>query len=397
MNFRKTILNLLILSLSVYTPLFLFSFVEFYNPRNTYRLQFNRRIKKDPPQIKKALNNGYLPNFRARLGSLMNISKNSDFDIYPIGSLPNTNTFYCNEGYGLIKYKTDRFGLRNVDNKWNKINVSNNIFVIGDSFVNGACVPNNNTIPDNIENLTKVNTLNLGSSRNDPYDYIAILNSIINPTLKKISGKNNFVILVFFQNDNIKSNLNKEKLLNKTKSIIENDKNNYIYPSKEYVNNLYQLVDKNLPFNKKELISEVERFNLKLTSYYYIATLFPIRKKIKLLKNRFVKENSVIQNFNSSPSAKSIDSLKKVCNKLCKPLIVYIPNSNFWQAGMFKEEYKKDLRNYSKRMKIKFIDSEEVFSKDDLKNFSPLGGHGSIEGYKKISALVSKEILKTLN
>ena len=64
---------------------------------------------------------------------------------------------------------------------------------------------------------------------------------------------------------------------------------------------------------------------------------------------------------------------------------------------MFQEEYKKDLRNYSKRMKIKFIDSEEVFSKDDLKNFSPLGGHGSIEGYKKISELVSNEILKTLN
>ena len=397
MNFRNIFFNLLTLTLSVYSPLFLFSFAEYYNPRNSFRLRHNRIHKQDHPQIINALKNGYTPNYRAKLKSFLNNSKSIDLDIYPIGSLPNTKTFYCNEGYGLIKYKTDRFGLRNIDNKWNKINQSNNIFVIGDSFVNGACVPNYKTIPDNLETFTKINTLNLGSSRNDPYDYTAVLNSIVNPTLKIISDKNNFVILVFFPNDNIKINLNKENLLSKANSIIKNVKNNEIYPTQKYLNNLYEIVDKNLYLKKEELISEIEKFDFRLTPYHYIGTLYPIRTKIKLIKKRLVKENYVIQNFKSSPSAKSINSLKKVCNKLCTPLVVYIPNSNFWQTGMFNDEYKKDLRNYSKQLKIKFIDSEEVFSKDDLKNFSPLGGHGSIEGYKKISEFITKEILKNLN
>ena len=39
----------------------------------------------------------------------------NSLDKYPIGSLPNTNSYLGNEGYGMITYKTDRFGLRNHD------------------------------------------------------------------------------------------------------------------------------------------------------------------------------------------------------------------------------------------------------------------------------------------
>ena len=38
--------------------------------------------------------------------------------IYPIGSIPLTKSYFCNEGYGLSTYTTDRFGLRNKDKKW---------------------------------------------------------------------------------------------------------------------------------------------------------------------------------------------------------------------------------------------------------------------------------------
>ena len=50
---------------------------------------------------------------------------------YPIGSLPFTSTYDCDEGYGLIKYKSDRFGLRNNDENWKVINKKSNLFLIG--------------------------------------------------------------------------------------------------------------------------------------------------------------------------------------------------------------------------------------------------------------------------
>ena len=65
---------------------------------------------------------------------------------YPIGSLPLTTTYDCDEGYGLIKYTTDRFGLRNKDENWNDINKKSNLFLIGDSFAHGSCVNENYSI-----------------------------------------------------------------------------------------------------------------------------------------------------------------------------------------------------------------------------------------------------------
>ena len=38
----------------------------------------------------------------------------------PLGGVPNAETYYCNEGYGLVTYRSDRFGLRNDDAKWDK-------------------------------------------------------------------------------------------------------------------------------------------------------------------------------------------------------------------------------------------------------------------------------------
>ena len=38
-------------------------------------------------------------------------------EIIPVNGQPNSKVYYCNEGYGLIKYKTDKFGFRNKNDK----------------------------------------------------------------------------------------------------------------------------------------------------------------------------------------------------------------------------------------------------------------------------------------
>lgn len=57
---------------------------------------------------------------------------NQDLDIIPVNSYPYKKNFYCNEGYGLIKYNSDRFGFRNNDKIWNTHKNNDKILLVGD-------------------------------------------------------------------------------------------------------------------------------------------------------------------------------------------------------------------------------------------------------------------------
>ena len=61
--------------------------------------------------------------------------------------------------------------------------MANNIFLIGDSYTHGACVPRDATIDAILEKQHKRNTINLGTGSNTPYEYQAIIKSLINNIL----------------------------------------------------------------------------------------------------------------------------------------------------------------------------------------------------------------------
>ena len=46
------------------------------------------------------------------------LKKQINLNIIPVNSKPYAKNYYCNEGYGLIKYTSDRFGFRNNDDIW---------------------------------------------------------------------------------------------------------------------------------------------------------------------------------------------------------------------------------------------------------------------------------------
>jgi len=166
MNIKDKVINLLLVVFSIYLPLSIFSAFSYYistkSTKDSNNFTKQKFLDKDKNMKLEAVSNGYLPFFTPNI-TKKNILNNQG---YPIGSLPMKKTYLCNEGYGLIKYKSDRFGLRNSDKKWKKINNKSNIFLIGDSFTHGACVPEQFTIPSFIERQTGINTINLGSSGN---------------------------------------------------------------------------------------------------------------------------------------------------------------------------------------------------------------------------------------
>ena len=78
----------------------------------------------------------------------------------------------------------------------------------------------NKTITNNGNPIIyEINTINLGMGGNSPYEYKAVLKSIIQPLVEN-STKINSVVLIFSPNDNIKTNPRKEKLIKSINPII---------------------------------------------------------------------------------------------------------------------------------------------------------------------------------
>ena len=289
MKFKTLCINFIIVLLSSYLPLLGYSYFSYsrnqrvFNRKYEFKNDFERRKDKI-----NAVNNGLLPTYHP----IRLVLENEDsLEIFPIGSLPFTNSFYCDEGYGLTTFKTDRFGLRNAENKWENLLDKSNIFVLGDSFTHGACIENDQTIPSIIEKKTNINTINLGMGGNGPYNYHATLKLLVKPIIKKTKTKN-IVLLNFYADDFYSPNYYREefhkknlKLLDNSKSIIKISKNKSVLPKEEYKENLRTFIKDKYPISKEEMITQIikpKQINktFKHTFFYQIFSLFMIFMKI---------------------------------------------------------------------------------------------------------------------
>ncbi len=375
--------------MSIYFPLLFFD-LYFYSSSNikTTHIEHELLRKSGVSQRISTVISGYKPSYYPK--TIIDNIKN--VDIYPIGTLPKTKTYHCDEGYGLTTYTSDRFGLRNLDKNWDNFYTKSNILVIGDSFIQGACVKDDLTITSVINRNTKVNTLNLGMGGNRPHEYIATLKSIVAPIIK-YSMKKNSVLIVFYVNDNIPNWEGKYQFLNSITSIVKNTSNNQIHPTDKYIKGINNLIKNNYPQSQKEIISKIKKQPLpkwKSNVFYHVFSLTSVRNKvINFLDNSYISEP-----LEESPSERTISLLAEICSEKCNPIVAYIPNSTYWDPALSSKKYKIHLQNISKKMNIPFIDGEEVINGKNRFDYAPLGGHLSIEGYKKIGDLISEKIIQ---
>jgi hypothetical protein len=292
--------------------------------------------------------------------------------LIPINAQPNTNVYFCNEGYGLIKFKTDKFGFRNKNEIWEQNNLlqNNKIVIIGDSFGQGACVKEKSMI---LNNQSKYTIYNLSSGGNSPYIYTSLIQTFVPYIKPKV------LILVFFANDKddegaeiFKKNINNENF--SQKYIVNNNLSSEVLHGIQGVRNLIASTNPTRNLKKK--------------------TSTEIMLALKLTKTRFIVKNYFKKFFFTLPESSqlAINTLDQYCSSYnCKPIIVYIPNSKFWNPDAESEIYKDLLTKFILEKKITFIDMSNVFSKHSEKDiYSKKGGHLSPFGYN----LVSNSILK---
>lgn len=354
--------------------------------KKAIEIEKKRFIQEDEPQRRKALLEGFLPLFYPatveQYDVFLKLAKKTS--AIPLAPQPHTNVYFCNEGYGLIKYRTDRFGFRNLDKVWDELNLD--LVVIGDSFVHGACVPSEQTISGLL--LRKYKALNLGTMSNQPIHYAAIAKVF----LPKLDTKN--VVMVFYSNDN--DNWSHENNL-LYRNYFKNDVSYFsmLDPEKLQISNnleqFYSQVNQLLALHLKEELQParfLERGNvfLRISKYFSLSN-------IRGLIYSIIKSNSDIEIDLGFSSKLAIQTLADLCElPLCQPIILYIPNSDFWRPDPYSEEYSRALSRASKKNELIFIDASNALKKLGLEAYAVQGPHLSPKGYKIISNLINRNL-----
>ena len=147
----------------------------------------------------------------------------------------------CNE-FGYYKHiKTDRYGFNNVDSVWDDKKI--NFVYIGDSFIEGYCQDEKNTIPYNLTKILRGSNINLGQVELVHFkDMLLFLNICL-----KIPR------IIWFITDNDIDDLQKE-ILNKKlyRYLIESPYQNLI--SKQKIDDTFNYVFKYSENRKKIII-----------------------------------------------------------------------------------------------------------------------------------------------
>jgi len=318
------------------------------------------------------------------------ISKiNNADEIYPLSGISNKLTIQCNETGYVRTYKSDRYGFNNPDKEWDKLHFD--FVLIGDSFAQGMCVHEKDTIAGQLRNKAKV--LNLSYVGNGPLLEYATLREYF----KHIEAKN--VLWIYYENDlpEFQLELSNKVLINYLKDI--NFTQDLINRQKEIdhiaSNALFQELENYQ--RKKNALFRFEEFNFKR-----VLLLKGIRHRLSWMFKIDLMNINLINSKEDEPiyldefSELLVQANNLVTKNNSKLYFVYLPKyPGIYNAISDRQRLKsyKKVINLVEELNIPIIDTyKDLFSNHpDPKSLFPLRiyGHYTEEGYR----LVVKTIL----
>lgn len=320
-----------------------------------------------------------------------------EIEFFPLSGIKNSLTINCNEmGFWSI-YNSDRYGFNNNDNIYNTkiLNI-----LLGDSFVHGSCVKEDETISHHM-NEKGFKTLNFGNSGNGPISnlatYIEYGNKI--PNIENIfffifendysefyNESKNKILLNYLAEKNFSQNLiyNNEKVSKIKKDIFQKElikaRNNSKYSKKL--------------FQTGSLIVEIKN------SFKLIQIRKLINKTIRTIKINKI-EDKLYSDEDIQNIIKVIDILNAKKRENQNLIVVYLPD--FFNVlnstnNISNDKYYNEVLLFSelKYRDIKYINMKAIFlrEKRQFKKMYAYEGfsHYSPKGYKTIA----NEIIKFL-
>ena len=292
--------------------------------------------------------------------------------IFQFSGISNSKTIHCNEnGYYSI-YQSDRYGFNNPDNEWDKKEID--FLLLGDSYTEGACVNEEDTISGNLKKISTNVVLNLGQTGNGPLIEYATLREYL--PIKKTKR----VLWIYYEGSdlmNLASELKNPILL---KYLTDENFSQNLISKQEIINKkLFLEIDNKI---------KVEKERLDNIKYYYFK--------------RFIKLYSIRELLLPTPTSNKFKNVIKKSKEFAndnnsKFYFIYLPDSRF-----LKNKNYRNSKNYEKvisivnDLNIPIIDiNKELFKdhEDPLSLFPFRGaGHYNELGYKQVANAIFKRI-----
>jgi len=293
----------------------------------------------------------------------------------PLGhGLPSTPLIYCNEGYGFLKYTTDKFGFHNDDAVWEQ---EHPWLLIGDSFAHGACVPTEDNVASRLMTASGKPVINLGSAGNGPDKYVALARVFIK--LKRPTR----VVLMFYENDFDAPD--HSIYVDRPEFFSAYGRKTFRADTEAYFKEVqdYMATERSrfVAGNKKSWSRRLRKARDKvIDAAARVLTLRDIRNV--LLQN--------VETFNYVRLA--VETAASECGKFqpgCDVIVVYIPPSQYFRSRpqRFIEAQADYLRSVVAQTKgrITYIDLNGSLQRS---SYAPEGPHLSIEGYRLVAVKI---------
>ncbi|CUJ69292.1 Uncharacterised protein [Achromobacter sp. 2789STDY5608633] len=318
--------------------------------------------------------------------------------VAPLAPQPNARIAYCDEGYGLVRYQSDRFGFRNDDQAWNRASPA--VVLIGDSFVHGACQDERSALAGQLQTKVDGVVLNLGTAGNGPIHYAAIAKTFL-PAIHP-----RHAVMVFFANDNL------DESRSIYRSFLDRDLDYLIqYPEGRLdlapnVRALYVDAVARIPAPmgadpkpyspSPQTMSDIRQWEAARRAQRLGRNVGPAWQSSLSLATLRATIRQLAADWRGQPpwsTTLAVDTLKQYCKAPeCEPLIVYIPPSEFWSPDSRADHYRDGLKRYSERAHVRFVDASPELESIGPRAYARSGPHLSPEGYEAVAGAISAAI-----
>jgi hypothetical protein len=318
-------------------------------------------------------------------GNVIGGIKTEKGEIVPLSNSSFEATFLCENSNGPVIFKSDRYGFNNLDQVWNSGSIE--VAVLGDSYVEGACVKPNKNITAEIVKIFPT-TLNLGIVGHGPLTMLGTINEYLKYKQPKT------VVWCYSAND-IYPNLAMEK---DNKTLMQ-------YLNQEFSQKLIERqteVDQVVKtFIAKKSEGLTQSSNNDLNDQRLFLKNLSNSKFLKLYRLRQIVFRSMLTKFNSDYDLfdKVIKSAKTAVKFWDgKIIFVYLPGPERFYRNL-EDPAKERVLKIIKENGIEIIDMEEVFFKepDPKLFFENAQSHYNEKGYQFVSATILKKILLKSN
>jgi hypothetical protein len=326
-----------------------------------------------------------------------------------IGGISNAKTVFCNEHGPFVSYQSDRYGFNNPDANWDSDGP--HVVLIGDSFGQGVCVKQTETIAANLDR-SFANVINLSMGGNGPLIQLATIVEYA------VQMRPWLVVWLFTEaNDlgNMLTNFRRSPAL--ARYVVGNQAQGLMERQPEidqYLRALSERIYQNRI--KVDDAARQERaahpYKQALQTTLSVMKLQRTRRTLRLdptlVSGKTVKP-AALANFENELSKDNINSFDRVIRKAKtlvegqngRMLFVYLPSRHrFHAGGQIVHHYEGVRKQVIKRVREADIDMVDLLPAmleqgDPRDLYYHPGSHLTVEGYRLVSDIIIQHVKQT--